>query len=346
MKYRQLGRSGLRVPVISIGSLPFGGHQRPEFGHVDVETARRIVDIGLDSGANLIDSADVYGFGNSERTVGAVISGRRDRVLLATKCRAVISEDPNAGGLSRKHIMMSVEHSLRRLGTDYIDIYQAHGWDGSTAIDEVVGAFDQLVRDGKVRYVGCSNYSAWHVMKSLAAADLRSRERFVSQQIHYTLISREAEHELVPLALDQGVGIMVWGPLAGGLLSGEFERGTHDSVVSAWREPPVPDPARVFEILDVVRQVARERNATPAQVALAYILAQPGVSTVITGPRHPDHMMAAVAAAELELTGDELDRLDAVSRIPLPYPYWHQRWSAIDRLSAADASLHTPRRRE
>lgn len=342
MEYRQLGRSGLKVSTIALGTLPFGGHQRPEFGNVTVEQARGMLDRALEAGVNLLDTADVYGYGNAERTVGEIVAGRRDKVLIASKCRAVISDDPNAGGLSRKHIILSVEHSLRRLGTDYIDIYQAHGWDGHTPIEEIISAFDQLVRDGKVRYIGCSNFSGWHIMKSLATSDRLGAQRYVSQQIYYSLLGREAEHELVPISIDQGVGILVYSPLAGGLLGGQRERGVADDELAAWREPPVPDPTRVYDIVDVVKQVAAEHEATPAQVSLAYILTKPGVTSVIVGPRTMDHLETALPAADLQLTDSDLERLDAISALPKPYPYWHQVWSASDRLSAADLTLHTP----
>lgn len=342
MEYRQLGRSGLKVSTIALGTLPFGGHQRPEFGNVPVDQARGMLDRALEAGVNLLDTADVYGYGNAERTVGEIVAGRRDKVLIASKCRAVISDDPNAGGLSRKHIILSVEHSLRRLGTDYIDIYQAHGWDGHTPIEEIISAFDQLVRDGKVRYIGCSNFSGWHIMKSLATSDRLGAQRYVSQQIYYSLLGREAEHELVPISIDQGVGILVYSPLAGGLLGGQRERGVADDELAAWREPPVPDPTRVYDIVDVVKQVAAEHEATPAQVSLAYILTKPGVTSVIVGPRTMDHLETALPAADLQLTDSDLERLDAISALPKPYPYWHQVWSASDRLSAADLTLHTP----
>lgn len=340
MEYRLLGRSGLKVSTVALGTLPFGGHQRPEFGNVSVDDARTMLDRAMEAGVNLVDTADVYGYGNAERTVGEIIKGRRDELVLATKCRAVISDNPNAGGLSRKHIILSVEHSLRRLGTDFIDIYQAHAWDGVTPIEEIVSALDQLVRDGKVRYLGCSNFSGWHLMKSLATADRLGAQRFVSQQIYYSLAGREAEHELVPISIDQGVGILVYSPLAAGLLGGRRQRGVDDAELAAWREPPVPDPSRIYDIVDVVREVAAVHDATPAQVSMAYILTKPGVTSVIVGPRTLDHLVTALPAAELDLTAEDLAKLDAISALPKPYPYWHQVWSASDRLSLADATLH------
>lgn len=342
MEYRQLGRSGLRVSVLALGTLPFGGHQRPEFGKVTVGEAQRMLDRALDAGVNLIDTADVYGYGRAEETVGEIIKGRRDRLIVATKCRAIVRDAPNDGGLSRRHIIWAVEQSLRRLGTDHIDLYQAHAWDGQTPLEEQISALDQLVRDGKVRYLGCSNYSGWHLMKSLAVADRLGAQRFASQQIYYTLLGREAEHELVPISIDQGVGILVWSPLAGGLLGGDFRRGVDDERLANWREPPVADPGRVFDIVDVVREIADAHDTNPAQVSLAYILSKPGVTAAIMGPRHDDHLASALGACDLRLTSEDLTRLDAISDRPKPYPYWHQAWSATDRLSPADATLLNP----
>jgi aryl-alcohol dehydrogenase-like predicted oxidoreductase len=340
MRYRQLGRSGLRVSVLSLGTLPFGGHQHEAKGNVSIPEAQRMLDVAVEAGVNLIDTADVYGLGRAEETVGAIIAGKRERLVIATKCRAIVGDGPNDGGLSRSHIIESVEGSLRRLRTDFIDIYQVHAWDGETATDETLRTLDQLVRDGKVRYLGCSNFSAWHVMKSLGLADQLGTERFVSQQISYSIVGRDAENELVPLSLDQGVGILVWGPLAGGLLSGKYRRGHDDDRVLGWREPPVADPARVYDIVDVLRDVGRAHDASPAQVSLAYILAKPGVTSAILGPRREEHLSSALDAAELILAPAEMARLDAISAVPRPYPQWHQAWSAIDRLGAPDATLH------
>jgi aryl-alcohol dehydrogenase-like predicted oxidoreductase len=253
-----------------------------------------------------------------------------------------VGDGPNDAGLSRHHIVESVEASLRRLGTDHIDLYQTHGWDGETAIEETLRALDQLIADGKVRYLGCSNYSAWHLMKSLGVADHLGLERFVSQQISYNIIGRDAENELVPLSLDQGVGILIWGPLAGGLLSGKYQRGADDDRLRAWKEPPTPDPGRIFDIVDVLREVAETHGATPAQVSLAYILQKPGVTSAVLGPRREESIVTALPAAELELTADDVARLDAVSAVPRPYPQWHQAWSAADRPGIPDATLQHP----
>jgi aryl-alcohol dehydrogenase-like predicted oxidoreductase len=339
VEYRQLGRSGLRVSALSLGTMPFGGHQRPEKGNIEVDQARRILDRALEAGVNLVDTADIYGLGRAEETVGKIIEGRRDRLLLATKCRAVVGDGPNDGGLSRYHIIDALERSLRRLGTDHIDLYQTHGWDGQTAIDETVRALDQLVSDGKVRYLGCSNLAAWHLMKYLGMSDHMLAERFVSQQIYYSILDRDAENELVPLSIDQGVGILVWGPLAGGLLSGKYKRGEDDDKLLAWKEPPIQEPNRIYDIVDVVRDVSDAHRTTPAQVSLAYILTKPGVTSAILGPRREDQIVTALEATDLRLTVEDLARLDAVSSRPRPYPQWHQAWSAIDRLGPGDETL-------
>src|SRR3954454_463738 len=226
MEHRQLGRSGLRVSALTLGTMTFGGRGPfANVGSTGVDGARHQIDMCLHAGVNLIDTADVYSDGLSEEIVGKTLKGRRDRVLLATKARMPMGDGPNDAGLSRHHLIRSCEASLRRLGTDYIDLYQVHEWDGVTPLEETLGALDHLVNAGKVRYIGCSNYAGWHLMKALGISERRNLERFVSQQIYYSLQARDAEYELVPVALDQGVGILVWSPLAGGLLSGKYRRG-------------------------------------------------------------------------------------------------------------------------
>ena len=345
MEYRQLGRSGLRVSVLSLGTMPFGGHQRAEKGNI--EPQRGASDLRSSAGCGRQPRRQRRHLRLRPRRGDAwkVLEGRRDKVLIATKCRAVVGDGPNDGGLSRHHIIESLERSLRRLGTDHVDLYQTHGWDGQTPLEETLRALDQLVSDGKVRYLGSSNLSAWHLMKSLAVADRLSTEQFVSQQIYYSILDRDAENELVPVSIDQGVGILIWGPLAGGLLSGKYQRGIDDRKLLGWKEPPVADPGRIYDIVDVVKEVANEHGATPAQVSLAYILTKPGVTSAILGPRRDDQMATALEGAELRLTEEDLARLDAASLRPRPYPQWHQAWSAIDRLSAADATLLKPNSR-
>ncbi len=347
MQYRQLGRSGLRISALTLGTMTFGGKGAfQQVGATGRDEARRLLDRCLDAGVNLIDTADVYSGGVSEEIVGSAIEGRRDRLLIATKARFRMGDGPNDDGLSRHHLIRACEASLRRLGIDHIDLYQTHAWDGLTPVDETVEALDTLVRQGKVRYVGCSNLSAWHLMKSLAAADRLGAQRYVSQQIHYTLQAREAEYELIPAGLDQGVGVLVWSPLAGGLLSGKYRRDREAPAGSRqltdWGEPPVRDQEALWKIVDVLVEIADAHDVSPAQVALAWLLARPGVSSLVIGARTEEQLADNLAAAELELTDAEHARLEQVSRPPLVYPFWHQHDSAAARLSDADLALHGP----
>src|SRR6266545_6936286 len=257
MDYRQLGHSGLRVSTLTLGTMTIGRDgPSASVGSVDLDGARRQIDLCLDAGVNLIDTADVYSAGVSEEIVGQALDGRRDRVLLATKARMPMGEGPNDAGLSRHHLIEGCEASLRRLRTDHIDLYQVHEWDGQTPLQETLEALDDLVHAGKVRYVGCSNYAGWQLMKALGIADRRHLHRFVSQQIHYTLQAREAEYELLPISIDQGLGVLVWSPLAGGLLSGKYRRGEPGPAgsrhLSGWDEPPVRDQDKLYDIIEVI----------------------------------------------------------------------------------------------
>jgi aryl-alcohol dehydrogenase-like predicted oxidoreductase len=347
MRYRQLGASGLRVSVLTMGTMTFGGTGRfASVGSTGVEEARRQVDLCLDAGVNLIDTADVYSGGLSEEVLGEVLEGRRDRVLVATKARMPMGEGPNDAGLSRHHLVRECEASLRRLRTDHIDLYQVHEWDGQTPLTETLEALDDLVRAGKVRYVGCSNYAGWQLMKALGISERRGLTRFSSQQIHYTLQAREAEYELVPISIDQGVGLLVWSPLAGGLLSGKYRRGQQgpeeSRLLSGWDEPPVRDQDKLYDIVEVLVEVAKDRGSSPAQVALAWLLERPAVTSVIVGARTTEQLTDNLGAADLTLTADELTRLEEVSRPPLLYPYWHQAKTAVDRLGPADLPLLGP----
>ena len=344
MEYRLLGRSGLKVSTISVGTVTFGGDGL--WGDTDLKGAQRQVDMCLDAGINLIDTADVYNIGVSEEITGAVLcEGRRNRTLLATKVRFPFGDGPNDRGLSRHHIIEQAEGSLKRLKTDHIDLYQVHEWDGQTPLEETMEALDTLVKQGKVRYIGCSNYSGWHLMKALAVADKHNYQRFVAQQIHYTLHSREAEYELQPITVDQGLGILVWSPLAGGWLSGKYTRnskpedGRH---VRGFKEPPIYDWEHLWNIVDVVVAIAGERGVSGAVVSLAWVLQRQGVSSVIVGGRTDAQFADNLKAAELKLSPEEVSRLDAVSQPPLIYPYWHQSWTASDRLGEADLVLHKP----
>ena len=343
MEYRQLGRSGLRVSALSLGTMTFGGlGDFSSVGATGVAEARRILDRCVEAGVNLVDTADIYSNGVSEEIVGEIVKGRRHDLLIATKCRFPSEPGANGAGSSRHHIVRSVEASLSRLGTDYIDLFQLHGWDGQTPLEETMGTLDSLVKAGKVRYVGCSNYSAWHVMKALAVSDRLGLERFASQQIYWSLIGRDAEVELVPAALDQGLGILVWSPLAGGLLTGKYRRGskpTEGRHLTEWDEPPIYDEGRVYDVIDALVEVGEARGVPPAQVALAWLLARPGVTSVIVGARDETQIKGTLGAAGLELSAEELDRLNKVSASPLPYPLWHQAKTVRDRLSPADRVL-------
>ncbi|MCQ8239402.1 aldo/keto reductase [Rhizosaccharibacter radicis] len=347
MHYRTLGRSGLRVSALTLGTMTFGGAGKfGKVGSTDLAGARRQIDLCLEAGVNLIDTADVYSAGLSEEITAEAIAGKRDSLLLATKARFPMGEGPNDAGSSRHHLIRACEASLKRLRTDYIDLYQLHERDGITPLEETMAALDHLVSSGKVRYVGVSNFSAWHLMKAMGIADRHGLARPVSQQIHYTLQAREAEYELVPASLDQGVGIMVWSPLAGGLLSGKHRRGqaTPEGTrqLAEWSEPPVRDTDALFDIVDVLVSVGEAHGVSAAQVAIAWLLTRPAVSTVVVGARTDEQLVDNLKAADLVLSAEEIARLEEVSRPPLLYPYWHQAQTASDRLSEEDLTLLRP----
>ena len=347
MEYRTLGSSGLRVSVLTMGTMTFGGRDKFNLvGSTDVDEAKAQIDLCIEAGVNLIDTADVYSGGLSEEIVGQAVKGRRDDVLLATKVRMPMGDGPNDAGLSRHHIISGCEDSLRRLGTDHIDLYQVHEWDGQTPLEETLDALDLLVRSGKVRYIGASNYAAWQLMKALGTADRNALPRFVSQQIYYSLQAREAEYELVPLAVDQGLGVLVWSPLAGGLLSGKYRRGQQAPAgsrhLSDWNEPPVYDQDRLYDTIEVLVAIGADHGVSAAQVSLAYLLGKPAVTSLVVGARTREQLADNLAAADLVLSAEEHARLDEVSRPPLLYPYWHQAATANDRLSPADLTLLGP----
>jgi aryl-alcohol dehydrogenase-like predicted oxidoreductase len=347
VEYRELGRSGLRISVLTMGTMTFGGTGPfANVGTTDVDEARRQIDRCLDAGVNLIDTADVYSGGRSEEIVGAALRGRRDDVLVATKVRMPMGPGPNDAGLSRHHVLSGCEASLRRLATDHIDLYQVHEWDGVTPLEETLEALDQLVRSGKVRYVGVSNYAGWQLLKALGTADLHGFPRFVSEQIYYSLQARDAEYELIPAAVDQGLGVLVWSPLAGGLLSGRYRRDTRPEggsrQLTDWNEPPVHDQDRLYDTIDALVAVGEQRGVSAAQVALAYLLGRPAVTSLVIGARTGEQLADNLAAADLKLTDEERQRLDKVSAPPLLYPYWHQAKTASDRLSPADLTLLAP----
>jgi aryl-alcohol dehydrogenase-like predicted oxidoreductase len=344
MEYRQLGRSGLRVSTITLGTMGFGGTGFAEaVGKIDVDGARRQIELARDAGVNLIDTADVYSTGLAEEIVGKALGSDRDEVLLATKVRMPMGEGPNDAGLSRHHVIRAAEASLRRLGTDYIDLYQVHEWDGQTPLDETLSALNTLVQSGKVRYIGASNYAGWQLMKALGVSERHDYERFVSQQIYYSLQARDAEHELVPVALDQGLGILVWSPIAGGLLSGKYRRGVDAPEGSRhlgdWDEPPVHDEDKLYDTIEQLVAIGEAHGVSAAQVALAYLIAKPAVTSVIVGARTEEQLRDNLGSADLELSAAEIDQLDEVSAEPLRYPHWHQAKTSGDRLSEADLSL-------
>src|SRR5580658_3413786 len=310
MEYRQLGNSGLMVSVLAMGTMTFGGKGNfAKVGNVQLNEVRKLIDIVADAGVNLIDTANVYSGGGSEELLGEAMGGKRKPgMLIATKARFAMGDGPNDRGLSRWHLIRECEASLRRLRTDVIDLYQVHQWDGLTPLEETLDALDLLVRQGKVRYVGCSNYSGWHLMKALHVSERDRLPRFVSHQIHYTLEAREAEYELAPLALDQGLGILVWSPLAGGLLSGKHRRdatpeGTRR--LAGWTEPPIRDEERLWSIVDVLVEIAGEHKVSAAQVALAWTLGRPAVASVIVGQRNETQLRDNLNAANLKLTAEQ-----------------------------------------
>lgn len=343
MQYRKLGRSGLRVSAITMGTFSFGG--RGDFGRVashGVPEARRLVDLCIDHGVNLFDTANMYSTGLAEEILGEVLEGRYNDILVTSKARMPIGPGPNDQGLSRWHLIRECERSLKRLRTDHIDIYYMHEWDGLTPVEETMAALDTLVQQGKVRYTGCSNYSAWQVMKSLGAGSAASR--FVTQQIHYTIEAREAEYELLPLSVDQGLGVLVWSPLAAGLLSGKHRRGAAAAEGSrqaaGWNEPPIRDMERLWNIVDVLADIGAAHGVSAAQVALAWLLTRPAVASLVVGGRTEAQFAENFRAVDLTLSTEDLTRLNDASRLPLIYPYWHQHNFALPRLSEADRALH------
>ena len=330
MEYRTLGRSGLKVPVLSFGTGTFGGRGAffERWGASDVAEASKLVDICLDAGVNFFDTANIYSRGASEEVLGAALKGRRDQALIATKASFSMGDGPNDKGSSRWHLLREVEASLKRLQTDYIDVYFMHGFDALTPLEEILSTLDTLVTSGKIRYIGCSNYSGWHLMKALATSEKHGLNRFVAYQGYYSLIGRDYEHELMPLALDQGVGTMVWSPLGWGRLTGKITRSSppKEGRIAQGGEvggPPVDD-AYLYDVVDVLADVAGETGKTVSQVALNWLLSRPTVSNVVVGARNAEQLQQNLGAVGWSLTAEQIDRLDAVSHKTPPYPYWHQ----------------------
>lgn len=330
MEYRLLGGSGLKVPVLSFGTGTFGGGTEffKAWGTTDVAEAIRLIDICLEAGVNLFDTADVYSDGRSEEVLGKALEGKRDRALISTKTTFRLGDGPNDVGSSRYHLRRALEASLRRLGTDYVDIYHLHGFDALTPIEEVQDTLNKFVREGKVRYIAASNFSGWHLMKSLAVADRYGWTRFVAHQVYYSLLGREYEWELMPLGLDQKVGALVWSPLGWGRLTGKIRRGQPLPEVSRLHEtaqmgPQVSDE-RLYTVVDALDAVAAETGKTVPQVALNWLLQRPTVSSVIVGARTEEQLRQNLAAAGWNLTPEQVAALDKASAQPPIYPYWHQ----------------------
>jgi len=342
MDYRVLGRSGLKISTLTMGTMTFGGEGNfAKVGNTSLDDARRQIDQCLDAGINLIDTANIYSNGRSEEIVGDALGGKRKNdVLISSKVRFRTKEGPNEEGLSRYHIIRECENSLKRLKTDVIDIYFLHEWDGITPLEETLAALETLVEQGKIRYVGCSNYSGWHIMKALGISQREGHPRFITQQIHYTLEAREAEYELLPISVDQGLGVMVWSPIAGGLLSGKYGRDTETArQLAGWKEPPIRDEDRLWRIVDTLKDVGQAHGVSAAQVALAWLLTRPAITTLVVGARNEEQFADNIAAASLKLTDEDLRRLGDVSRPPLLYPYWHQQATASGRLGEADLGV-------
>lgn len=331
MEFRQFGHSGLKVPVLSFGTGTFGGRGEmfAKWGKTDVQEATRLVDVCLEHGLNFFDTADVYSQGVSEEILGAAIKGRRSDVLISTKATFAFGDGPNDKGSSRYHLVKACEASLKRLGTDHIDIYFMHGFDALTPVEETLGALDDLIRAGKIRYIGCSNFSGWHVMKSLAVSEKYGLARYAVYQGYYSLIGRDYEEELMPLGLDQKLGLMVWSPLGWGRLTGKIRRGQKSAegriAQGAAAAGPQVDDEYLYKVVDAIDAVAQETGKTVAQVALNWLLQRPTVCNIVVGARNEEQLRQNLGAIGWNLTVDQVARLDAASACMPPYPYWHQR---------------------
>jgi aryl-alcohol dehydrogenase-like predicted oxidoreductase len=347
MEYRQLGGAGLRVPVLSFGTATFGGVGDffKAWGATEIAEARNLLDICLEHGVNLFDTANAYSKGRSEEVLGGAIAGRRDKVLISTKATFPTGDGPNDYGSSRLALIEACEASLQRLGTDHIDIYYMHGFDALTPVEETLSALDSLIRAGKVRYIGCSNFSGWHLMKSLSASERHGWARYAAHQVYYSLVSRELEWELMPLALDQKVGTVVWSALAGGALSGKLRRGQ-----------PVPESSRLatadflaharsdklYDVVDTLEAIAQEIGKTVSQVALNWVLRRPSVVSIVVGARNAEQLKQNLGAVGWTLSDEHMARLDSVSETQPIYPYWHQRNFAV--INPSPIPVYRPKR--
>lgn len=343
MDYIHLGKSGLRVPKFVFGTATFSGtHGFEAVGSTVGEDAIRQIDIALDAGVNAFDTANLYSFGDSETVLGDALAGRRDKALIFTKAGFPISKSPNDGGASRVHLMDQVEKSLRRLKTDYVDLYFIHLWDGATPIEETVEAMSNLVKSGKIRYWGVSNYSGWALAKTVLTAQLLGMVPPVSQQIYYTAEAREAEYELLPAGQELGVSSMIWSPLGQGVLTGKVSReqkapaGSRQGT-AGWKEPWVMSDERLHSVVDALKEVAAEHNATIVQIALAWVKDRPGVGPVVIGARNEQQLRECIAAASIKLTQEQHDRIEVVARPAPIYPFWHRAMYATERATPSEA---------
>jgi aryl-alcohol dehydrogenase-like predicted oxidoreductase len=339
MEYRLLGGSGFKVPLLTLGTGTFGGKGElfSAWGNTGVPEATRLVDLSLEAGLNMFDSADVYSDGMAEEILGKAIAGRRDKVLISTKATFRLGDGPNDVGSSRFHLIRAVEAALKRLGTDYIDLFQLHGFDAQTPIEEAVSTLDDLVRAGKIRYIGCSNFSGWHLMKSLAVSERYGCARYVAHQAYYSLIGRQYEWELMPLGLDQKVGAVVWSPLGWARLTGKIRRSQPlpkesrlQSKLNADVGPQVSEEY-LYNVVEAIDTIAKETGKTVPQIALNWLLQRPTVSTLVIGARNEEQLRANLGAVGWKLTPVQIAKLDAASDIPPIYPYWHQRGAFAER---------------
>src|ERR1700678_132333 len=333
MEFRTLGRSGLKVPVLSLGTATFGGGSEVfrAIGNSSVAEATRLVDICMEAGVNMFDTADIYHEGISEAVLGQAVAGRRDKVLISTKATFKMGPDPNEVGSSRHHLILACEASLRRMKTDYIDLYQMHGFDALTPVEETLSALNDLVHSGKVRYIACSNFSGWHLMKSLSVSERYGWSRYIAHQAYYSLLHRDFEWELMPLGIDQVVGTIVWSPLSSGKLTGKYRRGEPlpaDARVAQGGNPVIgvdSDDERLYNIVEVLDQLSQETGKTVAQVSLNWLLQRPTVANIIFGARNEEQLKQNLGAVGWNLTKAQVTKLDAASAVTLIYPYWHQR---------------------
>lgn len=345
MEYRNLGRSGLRVSTITLGTMTFGGiSQFAKAGQMGIKEAREAIALCVDNGINLLDTANIYSEGKTEEIFGEALNGKRPGgMLIASKARMPVGSGPNESGFSRLHIIKECEKSLKRLRTDVIDIYYMHEWDGITPLEEMLDTLDLLIKQGKIRYIGCSNFSGWHIMKALGASNENKLQRFVSQQIHYSIEAREAEYELLPISVDQGLGTLVWSPLACGLLTGKYTRNSTPEgtrITQGWTEPPIRDESRLWLIVDTLQEIAQKLQVTVAQISLAWLLTRPSITSLVIGGRNLAQLNENIASFDLVLPPEYIQKLNEISAPPLIYPYWHQAVWAKDRFSQADLALH------